>query len=264
MAANNAINNQAFSIMGVPFIGVNFVTLYGSLTTSPSGTIYTVPTGKKAILYQYMYRNTSGVSQRLNTRYTIGGSSYDTAQLINLSNNASRGERPTKADGGNIYIWNPGIMVMNAGESFEIIGVTASSVQYFLTMMEFADNVPFKSVRNLNLNSSPVTLYTVPAGKKALFGVQTVETGGFLWTTGAGGASRTRTVNLVNSGDVVATTNELSRWTGGGNTYNIYNLGQSENQNYGFCLTAGDSVVLTQTVTSGTNWVSLNVYEMDL
>lgn len=255
MAGNNAINNQAFSYNGMPLWGVNFVPLQGSLSSSPSATIYTVPTGKKAVCYQFMYRNTSGASRSIQTRYTIQGSDYDTNVIGNLSDNNSRGE------GYDEQIF-PGAMVMNAGESFKILGAAASSVQYFITMLEFDDNVPWYSVRNLNLNSSPVTLYTVPAGKKALIGAQTCMGTGCLWTTGTGGSSRTREVHFVNNGGSLGTDTLVYFFSGGANSYNALTSTANENSSCMAVLSSGDTVQLTQTVTTGNNWIFLNVYEV--
>lgn len=256
MAGNNAINNQSFSYNGMPLWGVNFVRLQGSVSTSPSATIYTVPSGKKAVGYQFMYRNTSGGSRTISTRYIISGNNYDTSTIISTSNNASLGEGINT----NSSLLYPGAMVMNAGESFAILGATAASVQYFITMLEFDDNVPWYSARNLNINASPFTLYTVPTGKKALIGVQTYMGSGTAWS---GSNTSQKSIYFVDNGNVLNANNLVYFFTTPAVTTNCLSSTSNENQNCMAVLSSGDTIQVTQATLTGTNWMFCNVYEVN-
>lgn len=255
MSANNAINNQSFSYNGMPLWGVNFVRLQGSISTSPSATIYTVPSGKKAVGYQFMFRNTTGGNTSIATRYIISGNNYDTIGT-SLSNTNSRGEGVSVST-----LSYPGAMVMNAGESFALVGSNiVASLQYFITMLEFDDNVPWYSARNLNINASPFTLYTVPAGKKALIGAQTYMGTGAAYTTGN---TSLKSIYFVDNGGVLGTNNLVYSFTLSGSTVNFLTQTANENENCMAVLASGDTIQVTQATISGTNWMFINVYEVN-
>lgn len=155
---------------------------------------YTVPPGKKAILFTSQFANPTGGSIARTHYVKIGGIYYRIATTAATSAGAS----------SNVTF----AYVCHAGESFaaNFGGGTAHAVIWL-----FPDTTKFKTVRINNLGLADTELYTVPAGKMATFFNTDQFVGGSPWTriTNDSGASATIQVYVLPTGGIVEAANQI-------------------------------------------------------
>lgn len=245
MAGNNAINNNAISLLGPSFVGVNYATGYVNINSGSNTIVYTCPTGKRAYALSCMVRNPTGSPIDAIAYLRSGGVDYQLIQTLSISANSSLGEQSFSTAG-----WQGLSIVLDAGESIVFNG---NGLNIFMTMYEYANNVPVFSAKSLTLPSSTNVLYTVPANKSARIGINSISMPGIYYKNN--GSARTATAYVVPSGGSAGSTNQYGTTTS--LNLSVFNA----NQGSAFTLDAGDFIQINVTVTgNAVSWV--NVWEL--
>lgn len=176
----------------------------GSIENIGSGDIdvYTVPSGRKAIITGSTAYNTAGTTTTLFHQIKVGGTYY------RISSNST----VNTITGTNIVLPN---IVLEAAEVYAI-NTSQAGLNLALRIIEFDQSSPLKSPKILTLSNGNNTLYTCPSGKTAMMIASNVEIG----DGGAShnyvnnsGAAKTITWNAVPSGGSPGSTNQVSAST---------------------------------------------------
>lgn len=137
---------------------VKLVTSYTAFTTPANGSqndIYTVPAGKRAILFSYGISNAAGgAASTFQPTVKISGTYYKLFQLTaSLGTGAGIGTNPTM------------IYIAEAGEIFSLVQTTSTTFFVVATIIEFDNTAAIKTVKVTSPASGDNTLYT-PSGSK--------------------------------------------------------------------------------------------------
>lgn len=242
MAANNAINNNAVTLTGPSYVGVNYATGYVNVNSGSNTIVYTCPSDKRAYPLSCMIRNPTGGAINCLFYLRTGGVDYLLTQTITINANTSLGENSANTTNNQRCL----SIILEPGES---IVVNGNGLNVFLAMFEYANSVPVFSSKSF-LGATSNTIYTVPANKKALCGVNSI------------------TQQPIGMKNVGVTANAYAI-PSGGSVNAIYNLGTSTSSNFSifampqggqFVLNSGDFILITLSVASSSiAWV--NVWE---
>lgn len=249
MPNNNDVNNLILEPQGVWLPGLKFPSGFVSNAGSGNVDIYTCPTGKRAIItYIYAY-NTAGTTTTMypviyvsGTYYRIGGSAnvatLSNGQVLNLS-------APTSS-------W----IILEAGEKIGV-NTTQAGLNLYANVMEFDNTAPLKTSKVVSMGNGNNTIYTCPAGKKALILDQWVGINlsmKKLYYFNNSGLSNAITWYAVPSGGSTGSTNQLA-------TETVNNATLSVRQGGGWMLNAGDFLVCNTPTGTATQTGWINVWE---
>lgn len=201
MAGNNAINNEAYSLLGPSYVGVNYVNGYSNINSGSNTIIYTCPAGKRAYPVSVAVHNSTAGS--INGRFFIrvSGVDYALGPSRNIVANSTRSGSSAIAAGG----WWETMIILEANESLVFNG---NGLNVFVTMFEYANNVPVFTSKIINSANANNLVYTVPVNKVAMIGINGILGNGFFWYNT--GAATTATAYIVNSGGSPGATNTIS------------------------------------------------------
>ncbi len=171
--------------------------------------LYTVPSGKRAMIYAVYFYNDGGAGTVLYSQIKISGTYY--ALSANSSSLAS--ENTTTQSVG---------FIAEAGMIFSVNATVGSVINAYPIIVEFDDTSNLRSAYFSAFASGDNTVYTVPSGKTATFYGQTLTpaTSGLLFYSNRTSATVVRYTNLVPSGGSPATTNLLTAASGLNTTNN--------------------------------------------
>jgi len=144
-----------FKMSGLSFSGDVFG--YDLLNLSQTTTdIHTVSSGKRAYIGAAIFSNYNGAGNVLyNFAIKISGTSYRVTAATNLANGSS--VVPSLPD-----------IILEAGETFQIVTATNNGLGAWFKIIEFDANIPTYSSRVLSPASGDNTIYTCPANTKAV------------------------------------------------------------------------------------------------
>lgn len=153
MSTQNAIGGGNFVFPQLT--GVSYPRAFGSNLPTGDNDIYTVPTGKKALVsVQQRGFNGSAGTIVYNVSIKVGGVYYRIGANTTLT---------TGTGGAGANILSP--IVLNAGESLSVNTTTTAGLNVLFNVMEFDATNSLSSARILALSSGDNTLYTVTSGK---------------------------------------------------------------------------------------------------
>lgn len=253
MAGNNAINNNAISFLGPSYIGVNYVNAYQNITSGSNTVMYTCPDGKRAYATSVMVHNPTAGPVSGTFYIRVSGVDYQIGPARSIAAEASIGGSAASSSGG----WWETSIILEANESLVFNG---NGLNVFMTILEYANNVPVFTSKIIDSANANNTIYTVPANKISLIGIQaSVRNGVFWYNTGA---AATANCYFVDSGGAAGATNAVGSGTGTGPSM-LASSGLTNNIHGVAVLSAGDFVqVNLNGVRNGIIWA--NVWETDV
>jgi hypothetical protein len=222
-------------------------TLNASHIASGDLDIYTPPSGRKALFYEVRFYNDSASPVTAYTELKIGGSYYPLSSLAG-------------SIGANNVLVAPSTnpFILDSTVTMAVNVATGSVVNVWPMIIEFDANAPIRSVWLTALpNNTDATVYTVPAGKKAVLLNSTLSiagTGGLNFMN-TSGSNKTIHWNIVPSGGSPATTN-LATQVGTSVTNNMSSLGSP------LVIGAGDFISINDSANTATQIAWVNVLEM--
>jgi len=198
----NSLNNAQYGLRQLSSIA-DYVSAFASVNTGDTD-LYTVPTGKKAIIATRTLYNSSAGNITYYFQIKVSSTYYPISAATLLASGA---------DSSSPSI--PGSIVLGAGESIAVNTVTNNGLNIWMKVIEFdATFAGVKTSRILNLANGDNTLYTVPSGKTALIlGTNLDISPGTLNLSNRSGAARNITVYIVPSGGSAGTTNQIFQTT---------------------------------------------------
>jgi len=244
MPIQNSINTESVFPASTSLLpGATFIPNFTSNISTGTTTLYTVPSGKKAVIIgstgwnssagnivAYWVAGIAGVDHRVSADATI----------VTLTQHTTVPQAP----------------ILNAGDTIKIVTTTNNGLNEWLKIIEFSENSSLKRVSLEAPASGDNTLYTVPSGKKAV--LITNATGfsplGVTAFSNESGGSINIYYNLVPSGGSVATSNRISALIAASN--NALNL----SGNMSATMAAGDFINanLSSAGTSSLLWINVN------
>lgn len=133
---------------------VEMVRIFSDVPAGTS-TFYTCPAGKKALIQQAIYRSNTSAG-------TITSSAN-----INLEGNLMRPFTPAAAIGANsLNSVSTANLLLHEADQIQLTA-TATGLRAFAYAWLLPASAPVKRVYKANINTTPWTLYTCPAGKRA-------------------------------------------------------------------------------------------------
>lgn len=184
--------------------------------------LYTVPTGRKALVSDVIVTNISGGSVAYKPQLkAVGGTYYD------LGNSKSESDQGI----GHVYGMNSinfsAPIVLNAGETFAVF-TNASGMAMWAYIVEFDASSPLSRADLTTFVSGDNTLFTVPTGKTVSFGgtqgsianQPVLSLNAFVYRNSTGSTVSMGSINMVPSGgspgvgNQFATTNSVVTGTG--------------------------------------------------
>jgi hypothetical protein len=245
---NKEYVDNSYFIQGVRLSNVKFVRAFGANMPVGNNVLYTVPAGKKALLFNTSTRfhNNNAVSMVGHKPAILSGGVY---YPISTWGNATVGQY-SLASGTSFCL--------EAGESMvEVIdGANGFTVGYIL--MEFDDTAPMRTVRVENLALGNNTIYTCPAGKTAT-GVSSTwrETAPATSLANYSGASRTYIPYFVPNGLAAdATTQMLAATALSDKTITNYTCSSNMEE--------GDSIVINTNNGTAGQFSWMTIIELDV
>lgn len=250
MPVQDFINRYAMStgytnkLSGLAYIPANG-------TPAASGTVdwYTCPTGKRAAIMGISYCSPSG-NASITPMLKSGGNYY------NL--NATQTATSIGVGAGGIV----NLIILEAGESIST-NQSTSSINVWISIMEFDSAIPFKTVKLLSLASGNNTLYICPAGKTAIFvsdnlsplSASTVKSVNY-WNNS--GASRNISAYHVPNGGSPGSSNQFLPTI----PQAVANGSFMTNSAVSNCMNAGDSIVINTDAATATQFAWVTVQEI--
>lgn len=231
--------------------GLSFIPIQGNPAASGTVDWYTCPAGKRAAVLQINYCSPSG-SASVIPMLKSGGNYYN----LNATQTASA---IGVAAGGIVNL-----IILEAGESIST-NQSTSSINVWISIMEFDSDIPFKTAKLLSLSSGNNTLYTCPAGKSAIFmfsSTSPIATQSSLtmvtnyWNNSGG--SRSISLHHVPNGGSPGTSNMLLPTTPQSVTNGSFLTGQYASN----CMNAGDTIVINTDAATATQFAWVNVMEL--
>lgn len=149
--------------------------------------LYTVPSGKRALIHTHQLYNPTGGSITFFPQAKIGGTYYPMAASA-------------AAPAGSITATQGSPIILEAGEIYAC-NVTATGAIVGANLVLFDNTYPAKGVRLTTYVSGDNVFYTVPAGKTALwFGGTTLTPSGAIQIVNRSGATRDMVMKITPSG----------------------------------------------------------------
>ncbi len=248
MAIQNSVNQFLTMVSGaISLPGVKYARANVNSSINGNNDSYTVPTGKRALVLFSNFRSQSASTATLIQNWKISGTYYNTTfSAISLTTGAVANDT---ADGG---------FVMEAGESISY-NSNQTTINIFTQIVEFDNTAALKTVKTIGATNGDQTIYTVPAGKKAILvsgNGQPLGSGnqGFFISNNSGG-SITSNIYLVPSGGSKGTSN---LFRGSISTAN----GAATRLNCGAVLSAGDFIVWNCGTTNANALCAVTLVEM--
>lgn len=225
-----------------PLVNYAFVEAYGNNLASGTTDVYTVPTGKKALIIGISLHNQTG------STITYSFSAKISETYYRLSSNQSIASGTGQSSYNDICS-----TCLNAGESLAIT-TDVAGLNLFVKILEFNSSAPIYTTRLLTLDAGNNTLYTCPSGKMAWLlasggGMSFLNYGTFYWYNSTASAVN-YTWYVVPNGQSPSTSNRI---------YGQASLSANSRSviNAYINLNAGDSIVLNVgTANAGHAWVS--------
>lgn len=151
---------------GVNLLNAKYLMATSSaFTANVSQDIYTVPTGRRAILLSYAGFNNSGAQVQYQAQLKTGGSYYNIAGTSTLSNlgQAANGQTP---------------LVLEPGDSFAAISsTTVSAAPLYVNLIEYDSATPLRRITVVNALAGNGTFYTPATGISGSVLGNTIVTG---------------------------------------------------------------------------------------
>ncbi len=196
---------QNAPLVGTFLRGATFPRVFGIQLATGDNDVYTVPTGRRAIVFGVRVFNTSAgniswfVQQKVSSTYYRMSATLTTA--TNLSGTQSQC-----------------CHMLEAGDSLSVNSTTTNGLNVIGHVIEFDAACPVKQGRKLGLTTGDNTVYTCPAGKTAMMIGFTNDASNQLLSVMCGdgtgffiadGSTRSITGNYVPNGGSPATTNRI-------------------------------------------------------
>ena len=241
---------SGLTIGGIVLYGASPKTIWRANFASGDNDIYTVPTGKVAIIPGGARVTNIGVSAiTFYPEIKISGVYYKLALA---------GASAAPSSNASVETTNSTI-VLNAGETWAL-HTDNNGANIFLPVIEFDASAPIMRASLLSLSSGNNTLYTVPGGKSAIFPPTSLSSfgtsGGRTVYGNFSGVSRTVQIYVVPNGQSVTTSTSIS-----GGTANTVSDGAYLASNTPQSLSAGDSIVVNTDAATATQFIWVNVIE---
>ena len=182
---------------GIRLTGVSYPRASGSNLSTGNNDLYTVPTGKRALLhYMFLYNHSGAGNIVWYPAIKIGGTYYRLISSITTADTATSG-------GGNTISY-----IAEAGETIAVVTATNNGANVYCHITEFDNTNTVYSAKLLALANGDNLLYTVPAGKTtSLIDAQLVGNVGAgassLFYVNSSGGARSITWYIVPSGQAV-------------------------------------------------------------
>lgn len=244
---NNAINNSGSFAPGVMLTGVSYPRIHGALMASGDNDLYTVPTGKRLIVFAGRCYNSTGSSITAIYKVKISATYYVMAANTTCTNGTD----------GTLTL---SAYILNAGESVSI-NTSAQDLDVTINGILYDATVPMYSVHVTSLSTGDNTIYTVPSGKTAYIVDSVPSTTspnpfvcGTIRMRNEAGGSRTITGYVVASGQSSGSGYQVREGVSISDS-GFLTLTSCSNMN------AGDFVVVNTSSGTGTQRVWLNVIE---
>lgn len=246
MPKNNDVNNFIYHQQGAFLPGVKFPS--GFLGNAGSGNVdlYTCPAGKRASVSYISCFNSAGTTTTIQPEIYVSGTYYKIGNTSTVATTAQ----------GNLLVGKQAI-ILEAGEKISV-NTSQAGMNFWANIVEFDNTAPIKTGKILTLSNGNNTLYTCPAGKKAVtldFDLcVNYELQKFLYFNNSGG-SRTITWYAVPNGSSPGTSNTMGNET--------VNSGLAAARKIGaVMLNAGDFIVVNTTAGTATQTAWVNVMEL--
>lgn len=252
MATQNGVDNYLISFPGgiclpnVKYSRANFIA-----GAAGNNDIYTAPAGRRALVMFSNMVNQNGSSRTCNPAWKISGTYYNM--------NANSTSVPASSPLGVLMDINDGGFVLEPGETLAW-NCQNLNMSVYSQIIEFDNSAPasLKTVKIIGITSGNNTVYTVPAGKKAIIfsgnGLPFGSTNnGGIWCSVGTTPLTSCTVNLVPSGGSVTTANQIYGGT--------FFASACANVKCQATLQSGDFVNVTSGVTDATCMAAVNVLE---
>lgn len=240
---------QVNPALGPLLLGAKFITgLFGNISTGDTD-LYTVPTGKRAIVTTMCGFNPSAGSITWYPKVKISGTYY----RLNSGSAAGAGtfSAPTSVS-----------FILEAGEILAINTITTNGLNVSTSIIEFDAASPLKTVKLAGLSTGDNTLYTCPSGKTALPLGPSLLFGGinptvfcpFLYVVGDASGGDTFVLHLVPSGGSAGSTNKIATVTPSANARGTASFAGS--------LGAGDFIVVNASTGDAAQIAWMNLVEL--
>lgn len=245
---NNTINKKFF-IPGiktfaddVSYVGQKYFSINASGTTD----LYTCPSGKSARIFGLAFYN-RGAATTFPVCYVKNGGVYYNTFGIDINVNA------------NTYTTYNRVFMLNENETFAINFSSAQPTNFRFGVVEFDKNNPFKWVALYNGSSGNNLIYTVPAGKVAVFNNPENDIRGEnLWCGRTNNAGGNYQFYWVPNGQSPSTTYSITNQR----SLSTNSNGAALPQYVSFTASAGDMIYCNAS-SAGMNF-AINFYEYDV
>lgn len=239
---------------GVPLVNPKFIRVAGSNLSIGTTDLYTVPTGRRALIQGCTGVATGGGAVTVASQFKIGGTYYPIA-----NSTASVGTTLQTSLGG-----FPG-NVLEATDIVSIVTSVNNGLNMYCAVVEFDNTSALRGIRQIGLSTGDNTIYTVPAGKTATFTQLTNSTtlsannSGSIKICNDAGGTHTFAVNNVPSGGSPASTNLM----GAGSTLVASNCGTNTTGGTTafYTLAAGDFISVNSSAGNAAQTVLIPVIE---
>lgn len=198
MSNQNAINQKYFtSQLGLNLPNVSLPLGIYSTTTSGDFDLYTVPAGRRCLVYSLQMSMTAFANNaNVTAEIKSGGVYYNMGAPQSIVSGSTA-----------LFAILYNAIILEAGESLSVNVSAANTFTYALGAIEFDNTSAFKGVRSLNMASGDNLLYTVPVGKTACMIDPTCGIGnGNIIITQQNTVTFTYYVSIVPNGQVISAT----------------------------------------------------------
>lgn len=239
------VNPPGYTI-GLPLPGARFVNVITAVNTGDTD-LYTVPTGKQALIQQYVVYNTSAGNITWHPQFKVSGTYYRLNQDQTLS--TATGSANTTSS-----------TILSAGEIASINTTTNNGLNVHLCIIEVdAVSTPIKVGRKLGLSNGNNTIYTAVNRAYLLSltnaGFQLNPNGGINVTFFSDGSTRNIFLNIVPSGGSPATGNRFTATT-------LVNANSRGTFGLCACLAPGDFINLNVDTGAASQWAAAYAIEL--
>jgi len=233
MSIQNNINGGTFGVQGYISGAILYPNVFGSALVMGDNDLYTVPTGKKAMLVGY-----SVFAPSLAVDY------YPTLKSSSVYYRLAATVTAAAATAASVTIASP--VILSAGETFAVNTATNDGLNIWLRVIEFTEG-NFKAANILGPANGNNTIYTCPTGKSAIFVHPTVNTDPAILLSNDSGGTRQYNVTIAGN-DMCATENTAN------NAVRV--------KSYVFTITAGDTIVVSTNSATATQAILATILEI--